>query len=137
LLDKDVILKTKLRKLNLKASVTIKTDKLLKALTAINTIADNFIIKTYGNEAVVIEGESDIENIQAKFKKGDVEIESDENHRAMYPLEYMIPFAKLMKKLKVDEIVIQYATDYPMKVTFQIAGLLKGYYLLAPKIEEG
>jgi prefoldin subunit 5 len=52
---------------------------------------------------------------------------------SLFPLDYLAAFVKAVRDAKVEEIVLQLGTDYPIRVDWD--GAVKGTYLCAPRIE--
>ena len=136
LLDESEIHESKLPKLDLPAIFTVDLKKLWKAVKSIETISDYFRIKV-SKEGAIVEGEGDIRTIRAKFKKEELEelVCDEEKYKAAYPIDVVLPFLKLLKKLKVDKVRISFNTDNPARFEFTVSDHVSGCFLVAPRIE--
>lgn len=127
--------------LNLKTKFTIDVQKLYKTIKALETITDHFEIKADANK-VIFTGEDDKNVIQREFtqKKKEVKItKTDDQQKSNYSIEYFLEFIDTLKKQKIEEVTISFATDNVLEATFETTCVddkkLTGKYWLAPRIE--
>jgi len=130
--------------LNLKTKFTIDVQKLYKAIKALETITDHFEIKADANK-VILTGESnwnDENIIQREFTQKEKEVviaKADDIETSNYSIEYFLKFIDTLKKQKIEEVTISFATDNVLEATFETTCVddkkLTGKYWLAPRIE--
>ena len=79
----------------------------------------------------------DISSVELELKKGEeglMSIEASDSIRARYPLEYL---KKMIKAAKLaDDTLIEFGTDYPMKLVFKTVDKINLSFILAPRVED-
>jgi DNA polymerase III sliding clamp (beta) subunit (PCNA family) len=79
----------------------------------------------------------DMSSTELELKKGEdgmVNAEVDGNLRARYPLEYL---KKMIKAAKLsDNVVLEFGTDYPMRLAFKDTDKISLRFILAPRVED-
>lgn len=125
---------TKVPNLNLPAKLTIRVEELRQGIRASENVSDHIAL-TVSPEGFTMQGEGDTDSVDLKLGKDLLdELESKEQVRSMFPLDY---FANMIKAITTAPSVTMYlGNDYPVKIEFQIGGGKgKVKYLLAPRIE--
>ncbi|NOX71073.1 MAG: proliferating cell nuclear antigen (pcna) [Candidatus Micrarchaeota archaeon] len=73
---------------------------------------------------------------EMELKEGEdglMKLESEEKHKSRYPLEYL---KKMIKTSKLaDNCVLEFATDYPMRLSYKIIDKMSMSFILAPRVE--
>lgn len=84
-----------------------------------------------------MKAEGDISSSQLELEKGNealVELKTDGEIRARYPLDYL---KKIIKAAKIaDSIAIEWGQDYPMKLSFKAMDKVNLQFVLAPRVSE-
>jgi len=79
----------------------------------------------------------DTSAVELELKKGEpalVNIHTDDNVRARYPLEYL---KKMIKASKLSEnAMLEFGTDYPMRLGFVNVDKVSLKFILAPRVED-
>ncbi len=107
-----------------------------------NGIADADVV----SDSVVLEADSDMFRMRAKgdvssaeleLKKGDsglLNITAQSSVKARYPLEYL---KKMIKAAKLSrQALLEFGTDYPMRIGFKVIDKVNLKFILAPRISE-
>ena len=79
----------------------------------------------------------DISSAKLEMKdkdKGLLGIETQQAIKGRYPLEYLRKMAKAAKLS--NQMTLEFGTDYPMRLAFQIIDKMKLSFILAPRVEE-
>ncbi len=117
-------------KLQFTSKVEIETEILEEAVEDADTIADSVVFQTL-EDGFLIYAESDSSRVETKLDKTQVKVEGEA--RARYPIDYI---KKFFKASDVSDItVIEFGTDYPMKMTFSSPDV-RISLILAPRVEE-
>ncbi len=123
----------KLPALNLNAKLTVATQDLSEAVKACESISDHIrLTATHDGLNVAAEGDTDKVSLDLV---AEVEYVQGEEGQAssLFPLDYFASFVKAARTAKVERLVMQLGTDYPIRVGWD--GATKGTYLCAPRIE--
>ena len=105
---------------------------LLEATKALESITDHVRL-TVTREGLTVLGEGDVDKASLVFRPADgceVEMNGDERHTSLFPLDYLQAF---LKSVKSEKLVLRLGTDYPVRADWD--GTTRGTYLLAPRIE--
>jgi len=125
---------TKVPNLNLPAKLTVRVEELRQGIRASENVSDHIAL-TVSPDGFAMQGEGDTDSVDLKLGKDFLdELESKEQVRSMFPLDY---FSNMIKAITTAPSVTMYlGNDYPVKLEFQIGGGKgKVKYLLAPRIE--
>jgi len=99
-------------------------------------LTDTIVTVTAQKEKIVMDTEGSLISSHSEIKKGSMSLvsyEVKEESRAIYTLLYLEPIVKEASPT-ADTVTIQFATDMPMKLSFDIQQGKLEYYL-APRIE--
>ena len=134
LIDASGMPDTKMPKLNLSTKATIPIDELKKGVAAAKNISESFSIKI-SEEGFDLSSKSegaDQANLHLP-KDALLELEVQESARSTYTLKQ---FSDMIGAIKSPNVTIRLGTDYPLDISFDLAGGMgKGRYLLAPRVE--
>lgn len=102
-------------------------------------IAGDSIIFEAGPEGgFTMHAKGDISSTKLEMKKGQhnglLGLETKEALRGRYPLEYLKKMAKAGKL--ANQMTLEFGTDYPMRLAFQVIDKMKLSFVLAPRVEE-
>jgi|Deesub1362A_J573_1020465.scaffolds.fasta_scaffold11592_2 proliferating cell nuclear antigen len=135
LLDTSEMADTKIPSLDLPAEIVIPTVELWQAIRAAEAISDHItLIADKDGFQMIAEGDTDV--VELKLSKEQLySLKCEERVRSMFPLDYLSDMIKVARG-KSDEITINLGNDYPVRLSFEMAGgYIKIVYLLAPRIE--
>lgn len=114
----------------------VNTDVLSSGFDDAELITDS-IVFTVRKDLLTLKAESDISLSQLDLHTGTDAlkiVDMGEPVRARYSLDYL---KKIIKAKKIaNEASVSLATDYPMKIEFEIPGKMRLGFVLAPRIEE-
>jgi len=111
------------------------TVELWQAIRAAEAISDHItLIADKDGFQMIAEGDTDV--VELKLSKEQLySLKCEERVRSMFPLDYLSDMIKVARG-KSDEITINLGNDYPVRLSFEMAGgYIKIVYLLAPRIE--
>ncbi len=135
LLDTTEMADTKIPSLDLPAEIVVPTVELWQAIRAAEAISDHItLIADKDGFQMIAEGDTDV--VELKLSKEQLySLKCEERVRSMFPLDYLSDMIKVARG-KSDEITINLGNDYPVRLSFEMAGgYIKIVYLLAPRIE--
>ena len=136
LLDTSEMPDTKIPSLELPAEIVISTGELYQAIRAAEAVADHVVLMA-DNESFQIVAQGDTDSVEMRLEKEQLySLKCNEQVKSMFPLDYLSDMVKVAKG-KSEEVTINLGTNYPVKLTFEVAGgYIKIMYLLAPRIED-
>lgn len=117
------------------AKATITTELLAEVIKDIELVGESIVFKAEGNK-FIIEGGSELSTSTTELSEGDpalIEINAKSPSKARYPLDYISKIVSL-KELS-DEISIEFANDYPCKITSKILDKVCFSMIVAPRVE--
>jgi len=135
LLDTTEMADTKIPSLDLPAEIVVPTVELWQEIRAAEAISDHItLIADKDGFQMIAEGDTDV--VELKLSKEQLySLKCEERVRSMFPLDYLSDMIKVARG-KSDEITINLGNDYPVRLSFEMAGgYIKIVYLLAPRIE--
>lgn len=100
-------------------------------------IVDDSVVFESAKDGFKMWAKGDVSSTQLELKKGDnglLKIDSAEQVRSRYPLEYLKKMIKAAKLAK--QVSIEFGTDYPMRIKFKDIDKLNLSFILAPRVEE-
>ncbi len=100
-----------------------------------DVISDAVILEANG-QSFAIKAKGDVSFASMELKKSDkglLDLKAEGNIRAQYPLEYL---KKMIKAAKLSEqMVIEFGTDYPVRIGFRSIDKMELNFVLAPRVE--
>ncbi len=119
--------------LNLPAKLTVAMKDLLEAVKAAESVSDHIRL-TATREGLNVTAEGDVDKVSLDLEASVDYVQGEEGKASsLFPLDYLAAFVKAVRDAKVEELVVQLGTDYPIRVDWD--GAVKGTYLCAPRIE--
>ena len=116
--------------------VELKSEVLEEGIADADIISDSLVMQA-GPEAFRISTKGDTSSAELELKKGQeglLDMQAAENIRARYPLEYL---KKMIKAAKIsDKAVLEFGTDYPMRLGFVEKDKVSLKFVLAPRVED-
>ena len=114
----------------------INSDVLESGIEDAEVVADSVVFEASPSR-FVMKAEGDISSTQLELEKGNEaldELKVAGSVKARYPLDYL---KKMIKAAKLsDSVLLEWAQDYPLKMSFEVEGKLKLDFVLAPRVEE-
>jgi len=114
----------------------IKPDILQSGVDDAEVVADAILIEAGGNR-FTMKAEGDISKAELELEKGNknlIDLKSDGDTKARYPLDYL---KKMIKGSKIaDSVSIEWGQDYPMRISFKSGDKVSLTYILAPRVSE-
>lgn len=135
LLDASEMPDTKVPSLELPAEIVAPTEQIHQIIRAAEGISDHIVLE--GNrDYFEVRAEGDNDSVELRLKKEDlISIKCEEKVKSMFPIDYLGDMIKIAKDAS-PEIKINLGNNYPVKLSFELAGgIIKIVYLLAPRIE--
>lgn len=117
------------------SSFVVNSEVLNSGIDDAELVTDS-IVFTLRKDAFSMKAESDASSSQLELSPGTVlkNVTADQPVRARYSLDYL---KKIFKARKLsDTAKIAMATDYPMKVQFEVPNKMRLAFVLAPRVEE-
>ena len=125
-----------IEQLEFTSKVEVKPDILKSGIEDAEIVADSVIFESSHNK-FAIKAEGDISSAELELEKGNenlIELKTDGNIKARYPLDYLKKMAKAAKI--ADTVTVEWGQDYPMKMSFKVMDKLNLSFVLAPRVLE-
>ena len=124
----------KVPNLDLPTKISVVVDELQKGIRAAESVSDHIALNA-NLDGFEMFSEGDTDTVSLKLDKESlVSLESEEEVRSLFPLDY---FSNMIRAISSGTVVeISLGNDYPVKMKFDVAdGNGRVNYLLAPRIE--
>lgn len=125
-----------LEQLEFTVKTELKPEVLQSGIEDAEIVADSVVFEVSPSK-FLIKGEGDISRAELELEKGNkalLEIKSEGEVKARYPLEYL---KKIIKASKMAEKVsLEFGQDYPMRIRFQAGDKCTLNFILAPRVSE-
>ncbi len=124
----------KVPNLSLTTRLSVAAEELQRGIRAAESVSDHIALSATSQEFEMF-SEGDTDTVSLKLDKDSlVSLESEEDTKSLFPLDY---FSNMIKAISGSTVVsISLGSDYPVRMEFDIAdGEGKVGYLLAPRIE--
>jgi proliferating cell nuclear antigen len=122
--------------LEFSTKANLGSDVLESGIADAEVVADAVVFEASPSR-FVMRAEGDISSTQLELEKGNkalAELKAAGSVRARYPLDYL---KKMIKAAKLaDSVVLEWAQDYPLKMSFEAKDKLSLNFVLAPRVEE-
>ena len=121
---------------DLKFPITIKTksNNLTSAIEDADIVAE--AVTFIGDSSKFsIKAEGDLSKAEVDVSDSETEIKTEENRvlRAKYSIEYL---KKMVQGEKIsDEVIIQFNSDYPLRLDYKVKDKIQFMFILAPRVE--
>jgi proliferating cell nuclear antigen len=137
LLDPTTIRKEpRVPQLDLPAHITLPGATLLRAIKAADKVGDYMWMKVdEASQTFILEAEGDTDHVQLTLTTDElISLQCNGEARSLFSLEYLNDISKPLGR--AEEVHIDLGKDYPVKISFNIAGGAgEVSYLLAPRVE--
>jgi proliferating cell nuclear antigen len=118
-----------------KVTIELDSKSFKEAIESIETISDNTIFEAT-KEKFILRGGEELEEAIVEFdnmSESILKFEVQEESKAMYGNDYL---KKVIKAYKIaSTVLIQFATDYPLKLEYNNLDKNKIIFVIAPKLE--
>jgi proliferating cell nuclear antigen len=118
------------------AKVELKSEVLEEGIADADIIADSLVMQA-SPDMFRISTKGDTSSAELELKKGQeglINMQASEALRARYPLEYL---KKMIKAARIsDKAMLEFGTDYPMRLGFVDVDKLSLKFVLAPRVED-
>jgi len=115
--------------LEFKSKIEIASDLFSESIEDCAVVADSCSFITRG-ESFILEAKG-LNSARSEFSSDEAKIQAEDS-KAKYSLEYL---QKFIKAGKISEkVIINFSTDYPLKLEFRGEGMYLGF-VLAPRVE--
>lgn len=122
--------------LTFKAKAELGSEGFKKILDDAKQIADEIEISSRGN-SIRFYAIGELSSLDIEIERGQdilFDLQTEENVKARYPLDYLVAMSKVAKI--ADTVIIQWATDYPIKLTFRETDKMILDFVVAPRAIE-
>lgn len=122
--------------LEFSTKAVLSSDVLESGIEDAEVVADAVVFEASPSH-FVMRAEGDISSTQLELEKGNkalIELKAGGSVKARYPLDYL---KKMIKAAKLsDSVSLEWAQDYPLKMSFEVKDKLNLNFVLAPRVEE-
>ncbi|MEM5831698.1 MAG: proliferating cell nuclear antigen (pcna) [Candidatus Aenigmatarchaeota archaeon] len=122
--------------LSFKAKAELSSEGFRKILDDAKQIADEIEIFTDGNK-IRFYAIGELSSLDIEIEKGQdilFDLQAEEVSKARYPLDYLVAMSKVARI--ADTVIIQWATDFPIKLTFKETDKMILDFVVAPRATE-
>jgi proliferating cell nuclear antigen PCNA len=122
--------------LTFKARAELQSEGFRKILDDAKQIADEISIYSNGSK-LKFTAIGELSNLEIEIEKGQdilFDLQVEEESKANYPIDYLASVSKVAKV--ADTVVLEWATDYPIKLTFKESDKLIFEFVVAPRASE-
>ncbi len=116
--------------------VEISSEVLEDGIADAEVIGDSVVLEAEP-EKFKMYAKGDITSAEMEISKDDksmLSLHAEQNVKARYPLEYLKKMAKAAKLSK--QLVLEFGTDYPMRLSFKSIDKMQLSFILAPRVSE-
>jgi proliferating cell nuclear antigen len=118
------------------ARVELKSEVLEEGIADADIVADSLVMHA-SPDMFKLSTKGDTSSAELELKKGQeglFDMSAQESLRARYPLEYL---KKMIKASKIsDKVILEFGTDYPMRLGFVDVDKVSLKFILAPRVED-
>lgn len=124
----------KVPELNFVSKIELDANTFAEAINDAAIVADSATFMASKN-TFIIEAKGTLNSARTEFTDDEVKIETTEETKAKYSLDYLMKFAKASKI--AEKLKINFSTDYPARFDFKSQDdLIEISFILAPRVEE-
>ena len=120
-------------KLNFSSKIELDSASFAESISDASIVADSCSLSASEN-LFLIEAKGTLNSARTEFNTDEIKINTQENSKAKYSLDYLVKFAKATKL--ADNIIINFSTDYPARFDFINKEGIELSFILAPRVEE-
>ncbi len=128
--------KPPVEQLNFPGKIELETGVLENGIADADVVSDSVVLEA-GPGLFKMWAKGDVSSAELELKKGDnglLNITAQSSIKARYPLEYLKKMVKAAKLSK--QAIIEFGTDYPMRIEFKAIDKVILKFVLAPRISE-
>lgn len=128
--------KPPVEQLNFPGKIELETGILENGIADADVVSDSVVLEA-GPGLFKMWAKGDVSSAELELKKGDnglLNITAQSSVKARYPLEYLKKMVKAAKLSK--QALIEFGTDYPMRIEFKAIDKVTLKFVLAPRISE-
>lgn len=128
--------KPPVEQLNFPGKIELETGILENGIADADVVSDSVVLEA-GPGLFKMWAKGDVSSAELELKKGDnglLNITAQSSVKARYPLEYLKKMVKAAKLSK--QALIEFGTDYPMRIEFKAIDKVTLRFVLAPRISE-
>jgi len=116
-------------------TIKMKSTVLANAIEDVDIVAESLTFDV-NSKGFTIYGESDLSKANIEIPSDDdtnISVEGSDNIRSKYSIEYL---KKIIDASKLSEdVVVQFNSDYPLRVDYNVVDKLQLSFILAPRVE--
>ncbi len=128
--------KPPIEQLNFAGKVELDSSVMEDGIADADIVGDSVVFEA-GTNSFKISAKGDVSATEMNLKHGDsglIKVDSKDKIRSRYPLDYL---KKMIKASKLtNQLVLEFGTDYPMRMKFHVIDKLHLSWVLAPRVEE-
>jgi len=122
--------------LNFKSKIEMHSDVFDEGIEDADVIGDSVVIES-SKDLFKMYSKGEVSSTELAIQEKDrglVSVKTEGDTRARYPLEYLKKMVKAGKLSK--NLMLEFGTDYPMRISFVSLDKMKLSFILAPRVEE-
>lgn len=124
----------KIPDLTFNSTIELDSNTFAEVINDAAIVADSISFTALSN-SFILEAKGTLNSSRAEFSSDDVNINTKEESKAKYSLDYLVKFVKASKL--ADKVKIHFASDYPARFDFKgYDNLINITFILAPRFEE-
>ncbi len=123
--------------LNFSGKVQMESGIFEEGVADAEIAGDSIVFEAEPSGTFRMHAQGDVSSTKLEMKNEDsslLGVETQQPLRGRYPLEYLKKMAKAAKL--ANQMTMEFGTDYPMRLTFQVIDKMKISFILAPRVEE-
>jgi proliferating cell nuclear antigen len=123
-------------KISFNASARLTTSLLRNALEDAGAVSDHIVFDA-SKEKLTVRATGDVGNVVVDVEKGSDELlslDAKDNARSTFSLNYLSEMVKAASNLS-DVVMLEFSTDMPVRLNFELPSKGRLQYYLAPRIE--
>ncbi len=119
--------------LNFLSKIELDSRSFSESINDASIVADSCSFNASEN-LFLIEAKGTLNSAKTEFNSDEIKIDSKENSKSKYSLDYLVKFAKASKLS--DKVKINFSNDYPARFDFVNKEGIELSFILAPRVEE-
>ncbi|HDH91363.1 MAG TPA: proliferating cell nuclear antigen (pcna) [Candidatus Aenigmarchaeota archaeon] len=125
-----------IEQLQFTVKVELKPEILRESIKDAEIVSDAITFEA-SPKSFIMRAEGDISQTESILEKGNedlLELDAKETVKARYPIDYL---KKMIKAARLaDSVIIEFAQEYPMKLSFKVMDKVSLVFVLAPRVLE-
>lgn len=124
----------KIPELNFVSKLELDSGTFAEAINDAAIVADSALFVVQKN-SFVIEAKGTLNSAKTEFSTDEISIDTADESRAKYSLDYLVKFAKASKL--AEKVSLSFSSNYPARFDFKSQdNLIELSFILAPRVEE-